>query len=497
MNTESIGEKTVRATKWSFITQVVSKLIQPITTLVLAHLLAPSVFGVIALVTMVTSFADMFSDAGFQKYLIQHEYNSKKGFNLSCNVAFWTNLAISIVLWILIGIARNPIATMLGDSSIGTAIVVACASLPLTSAVSVQTAVYQRKFDFKTLFYSRVGSSFLILFVSVPLAMCGAGYWSMIIGTVVSNLFLAIWLTICSEWKPSLCFSFAELKSMFSFSAWTLAEAFSIWVTNWAGAFILGTLMSAHYLGLYNTTVSLVNAIVAIVTGAVNPVIFASLSRFQSDRNKFDEAFYRMQKYLGIAVVPVASMLFVFSDMIVGLYLGEKWKEASTFFGLYALASAFVVVFGHIASNAYRSLGKPVYSLLAQVGFLFFLVPSLVIGAKSGFAVLSIVVPFFRLVGILAVHSVICVFLMHFSIKGMLFNMRYVYLTAIIISVPTYFLINVFHLNYLWQMLLLILNFVLYIVLYFTFKDTRKTVLEMSNRFGLSKLVKALAPKSK
>lgn len=264
----------------------------------LAHILAPEVFGIIALVTMVTSFADMFSDAGFQKYLIQHEYDSERHYHLSCDVAFWTNMAVSFILWGAIILVRNPLASMLGDPTIGLAIVVACASLPLTSATSVQTAVYQRRFDFKTLFYSRVGSSLLILVVSVPLAIAGIGYWSMIIGTISSNLLLAVWLTICSTWKPSFRYSFSELKAMLSFSVWTLVEQFSIWITNWIGAFILGSMMSTYYLGLYNTSVSLVNAIVAIITGAVNPIIFATLSRFQNDLPKFKNPFSMFRSVL-------------------------------------------------------------------------------------------------------------------------------------------------------------------------------------------------------
>ena len=68
-----LGVKAALAAKWSIATQVIAKLISPVTTVILAHLLAPEAFAVIATVTMVVSFAEMFADAGFQKYLIQHE----------------------------------------------------------------------------------------------------------------------------------------------------------------------------------------------------------------------------------------------------------------------------------------------------------------------------------------------------------------------------------------------------------------------------------------
>lgn len=88
MGEQTIGKKAVTATKWSLLTQIASKIIQPITTLVLAHILTPDLFGVIALVTMVTSFANMFSDAGFQKYLVQHEFKTDADLHDYANVAF-------------------------------------------------------------------------------------------------------------------------------------------------------------------------------------------------------------------------------------------------------------------------------------------------------------------------------------------------------------------------------------------------------------------------
>lgn len=491
---ESISEKTVRATKWSVVTQVASKLISPVTQLVLAHLLAPEAFGVVALVNMVTTFADMFSDAGFQKYLIQHEYGEGEDLLLSADVAFWTNLGVSLMLWAGIALLRDPLAESLGNASAGLAIAVACASLPLTAAVSVQTAVYQRRFDFKTLFYSRMGSATLVFLVSVPLAAVGFGYWSIILGTLSSNMFLAVWLTLQSEWKPAWRYSVPELQRMFSFSAWTLVEAFSIWFTTWVGTMILGTMMTPYYLGLYNTSTSLVNSVVGIVTGAVNPIVFASLSRLQCDRPRFDDAYFRMQKALALAVVPVATALFVFRDMVVGLYLGDQWLETGVFLGLYALASALVVVFGHISSDAYRSLGRPRLSLLSQLIFLLFLVPSLLYGAAAGYSMLSWVVPLFRVVGSLVANGIICGLMIGLSPVRMVANLRWVYIATALVAVPCEATIGILGLGYGWQLVLAAISAPAYLTLVLAIPDLRATALDLAERFGFGEIVRRVLP---
>lgn len=75
-----MNENIAFATKWAGFAEIMSKLITPISNMVLARILTPDIFGIVATITMVNSFADIFSDAGFQKFLIQHNFSSKKIF---------------------------------------------------------------------------------------------------------------------------------------------------------------------------------------------------------------------------------------------------------------------------------------------------------------------------------------------------------------------------------------------------------------------------------
>ena len=77
MKENNLKNKVVNATKWSTITEIAAKLISPVTNMILARILAPEAFGVVATVTMIISFADMFTDSGFQKYLVQHEFKDE------------------------------------------------------------------------------------------------------------------------------------------------------------------------------------------------------------------------------------------------------------------------------------------------------------------------------------------------------------------------------------------------------------------------------------
>src|SRR5690606_9598792 len=104
------------------------------------------------------SFADMFADSGFQKYLIQHEFRDDKEKYKNANVAFWTNFGISISLWCIIIVFRESLAKTVGNPGLGNVIAISCVQLPIMSFSSIQMALYRREFKFRTLFLARIVS---------------------------------------------------------------------------------------------------------------------------------------------------------------------------------------------------------------------------------------------------------------------------------------------------------------------------------------------------
>lgn len=398
--TDELTQKASSATKWSLVTEVVVKLISPLTQIALAHILMPEAFGVVATVTMVTSFADMLSDAGFQKYLIQHEFEDKDHLYRSANVAFMTNLAISLALWILVGIFNEPLAALVGNDGLGIVLIVACVSLPLTALSSIQLALFHRTFAFKELFVVRVAVALVPLVVTVPLALLGFDFWSLVIGTIVGNLVNALVLTLKSDWKPSLFYSLVELREMISFSAWTLLEQFSIWLTSWMGTFIVGSLLTSYYLGLYKTSISMVNTGMGIITSATTPVLFAELSRRQGDNDSFQSAFFRMQEKVALFVVPLGFGIFLYRDFVTALVLGPQWSEGSLMFGLWALSSAVVIPIGYYASEVFRAKGRPKLSFASQVAYLLIMAPVTYYAASLDFESFALYSSLLRLVAI-------------------------------------------------------------------------------------------------
>ena len=380
-----IHKKIRNGTKWSLIAEVSAKIMTPITTMILARILAPEVFGVVTTIVMIISFGEMIADAGFQKFLVQRQFTTDKDKEKSATVAFWTNLFIAFIMWGFILMYSDQLATLVGNPGFGHVLSIAAISLPLTSLFSVQMALFKRDFDFKSIFYARLMGVCIPVIITIPLAFMFTNYWALIIGTIATNLSNVIILTIRSKWKPNLFYDFNVLKEMFSFSSWSLLEEITIWTTLYVGTFLVSSYLNMYYLGLYKNAMGIVNQIMALVAGATMPIIFSALSRLQDDRELFVNVFLKFQRVVSMFVLPLGVGIFIYRDIITNILLGNQWMEVSEFIGLWALMSSLTIVFGYISSEVYRSLGKPKLSVLAQVLYLIVLVPVLIVTAQMSF----------------------------------------------------------------------------------------------------------------
>lgn len=455
-----LNTKILNAAKWSSVTEIIAKLITPITSIVLARLLTPEAFGVVATLTMVITFAEIFTDAGFQKYLIQHEFTDEVDKEQSTDVAFWSNLIISLVIWLLIGIFADPLAAMVGNPGLGHVLVIACLSIPLGAFSSIQMALYKRDLDFKTLFKVRIVGICIPLLVTVPLAFYLRSYWALVIGTIVTNCANAILLTIYSKWKPRLFYSFVKLKEMFSFSAWSVVEAVSIWLTGYIDVFIIGIYLNEHYLGVYKTSMTVVGQILGLITAATTPILFSSLSRLQDDNNAFQTLFFKFQKLVGLLVIPIGVGIYCYSDFVTKILLGSQWLEASSFIGLWGLTSAVTIVLSHYSSEVYRAKGRPKLSVLAQVLHLIVLLPAVLIAVKYGFEALTVTRSLIRLELIL-VNLIIMYVVVKVSPWKMFKNVFHSIVASLIMAVAATFLKDM-SVSVLWQIVSIALCAIVY-----------------------------------
>ncbi len=471
---ESLNNKVLSATKWSATTEIVARLLLPVVNMVLARVLTPEAFGVVATLTIIISFAEIFTDAGFQKYLVQHEFADAIDREESTCVAFWSNLVMSLLIWGIIIVFAEPLATLVGNPGLGVVLVVACASIPLTGLSSIQMALYKRDLDFKILFKVRLVGILVPLLVTIPLAIWMRSYWALVIGTIAQNLINALLLTFFSSWRPRLFYSLDKLRVMLSFTAWSVVEAVSIWLTSYVDVFIVGTMLSQYYLGLYKSSMTLVGQIMGLVTTTTTPILFASLSRLQSDEDGFKDLFIRFQKIVGLMVIPLGFGIFCFSDLVTEVFLGSQWMDASDFIGLWGLTSSVTIILWHFSSEVYRAKGRPKLSTLAQILHIIFLWPTVLIAVNYGFEILYVSRSLVRLQGIL-VHMLLMFYVVRISPWKMIKNVAPSLAASTIMLVVALIMLRLSH-ELWWQLLSILICALVYGCIVIIFPDERSII---------------------
>jgi len=465
------GEIAIAA-KWSTAAELISKLFLPISSLILARILTPEEFGIVATITMVLSLSDIISEAGFHKYIIQHQFENADSLHASANVAFWTNQGISLIIWIIIAILNDSIATLVGCPGLGNVLVIACVNIPLLGFSSIQSGLLKRDLNFKPLFYIRIFTSILPFVVTIPLALVYRNFWALIIGTIVKNVLTSFLLIVYTKWKPKLSFSFTRLKEMLSFSLWSMLETFSIWINQYIDVFLVGTLLSQYYLGLYKTSLTLVGQCVGVITSIFTPIIFSALSKLQNNESEFKRIFFKFQKIVALLVMPIGVVIFAESQLITEICLGDQWMEASRFIGLWGITSAFSIASVRYCTELYRAKGWPLLCFLVQIIVLSFLLPSIYYSARIGFKELCLARSAVEIVYFL-INIILCYIYFHITPKDFCRNLFIPIIASIALYIFLIIMKSVIDFIFLRLVIIVIFSSLYYMLVFYFDKEVR------------------------
>lgn len=471
----NLNTQIISATKWSSITEIVAKLATPISSIILARILTPEAYGAMAAISIIISFTELFTDIGFKKYLIQHEFIDEKSKIDSANVAFWTNLSLSIIFWCIIIIFKDDLAILVGSPSLGLGIAVACFGIPLAAFSSLQTALYQREFDFKSLFFVRIIVITIPFLITLPLALILRNYWALIIGGLLSNLASAIILTIKSSWKPKFYFNPKLLKEMFSFCMWLLLDSILVWATCYIDVFLISRGLNEYYLGLYRTSVNIVGQILAIITASILPVLLPALSRLQSDLPAMRSLLLKMQKYTAIVIIPISFWFWLYRDLITNIVLGPKWLEAADFIGIWGAISSVMIVLSRFCTYVFPAVGKPKYSILSQVLHLIVLIPITIIAVGYGFETLYWSRSLVRFQA-LFIDFILVYILIKISPFKMILNILPEVCAGILMCCISYYLMKINN-SYIWLCITCLISAFIYIIILYSLFPKEKTLL--------------------
>lgn len=362
-----IKEAGKKSFKWSFFAELFAKIAIPISTMFLARILSPEIYGIATAVTMVITFCETVLENGFSKYLIQHDFKDEQEQRKAFNVLFWFSIFISLVTCLVIFLLRKQLSHLIGNDGYEMVLFVSGFQIPFASISALLATNLKRNFCFKKLFVVRIVYSLTPFIITLPLALMGAKEWSLIIGSLASQIFQCFALIIISKAKIGFSFSFSVLISVIKKSVPMIIESVIIWLCTWTSTLVATQFFDSHIVGLVKVSNSTVTSIFALFSTAFTSVLFPTLSRLKNDQEAFEDSFYLTQQAAICILLPIGIGCFFYSDLITSLMLGSKWAEASIIIAVFALTKPFNCCFNNFLSEAFRSKGHFYLSTFYQL----------------------------------------------------------------------------------------------------------------------------------
>lgn len=442
---------------WSLAEQGGSTVVSLIVQIVLARLLTPEIFGVMAILLVINSLISTIAQGGFGSALIQ----KKDADIISFSTALWLSIGFACILYLATFFSAPLVASVYSMPTLELYIRVLALTIFLDSFNSIQRAYLQKKMEFKKLFQVNFISLLLGAVTGVILAILGFGVWALIYQVIVQAFTACITMLITIPWKPQLTFNLKEGQNLFSYG-WKIC-ATGILNTFYTGLseLIIGKFCNAADLGYYSQGRKWPNAAMAAVNNSLQNVLFPAFSELQDDLSQLQ---YTIKKALisGFYITsPICILSAILAEPIIYLFLGEAWLPCTLVFQLTCLG--FVFAMPQVVNlRAYMALGHSGLYLKLQL-------IKVISGAIIFCGVALITKNIYFLSLAVFIHAVICVLFvdMHPAKRiigiGALNQVKIIIPTlvlAAIASIPT-IAISAAHIGYIPQLFLQIITFVL------------------------------------
>ena len=312
---------------WKFMERCGTSGVQFVTSIVLARLLLPEDFGLIALVMVFITLANVFVQSGFGTALIQ----KKDADNLDFSSVFYASLLIVTGLYAILFFAAPLVASFYDHPELTTIVRVLSLTLFFGALNSIQEAYIARNMLFKKLFWRSLGALVPSAAIGITCALKGFGVWALVLQQLcdVSLMCVFMWFTV--KWRPQLQFSFERVKELLSFG-WKFAFAVLLNTLYGNGKnLITGKIFSPTSLGYLSRGELFPLAIVANVNTAIQSILFPTLSSVQTDVSSVKYVTRKTVVSSTFVIFPIMVILFVLAEPVVLVVLGEKWLPCTPF----------------------------------------------------------------------------------------------------------------------------------------------------------------------
>ena len=332
-----LKEKVAGGVAWSIAEKVGSMLLQMVVSIVVARLLVPEDFGVMAILTFFTALALVIVDSGFSQTLIRKEDPSPEDYRS----VFAFNIAVSVVLYGILVAAAPAVARYYELPIIADIAPVLFLLLPINALCAVQNTIFTREFRFRLLSQATFAASLVAGGVAIAMALAGCGVWSLVGQRIATLAVKTLILWIRSDWRPSLRFTMKPVREMAPFSFRLLTTDLISSIYNNISQMFIGKIYSADALGYFNQAQKFKDLPLTSAMQSVQSVTYPALSQIGDQREKFAESYRQVLMVVAFMLFPVMVGITAIAEDLFALLLGEKWMPTVPYLQILCLTGLF------------------------------------------------------------------------------------------------------------------------------------------------------------
>ena len=363
----SLKQQAIKGVIWSGIQNWGSQAGSLVTFLVLARLLSPADFGLVALANTFVTFLSIFLDQGFSLALIQRPEIDDR----HLNTAFWTQICLGIFFMLLGVSSSHLVAAIFEQPPLAPVLQVLSGIFIINSLNRVQLAILKRKLAFKAIAIRALASIIISGIVGVGFALYGYGVWSLVAQQLTFEIVGVITFWSISDWKPKIQFSPKHFKELSSFGITILGSKILAFFNKNTDNLLIGYFLGEVALGYYAVAYRILQVLTQLLVNSGNQVALPVLSKIQTDPEKFLKVFYQITRYVSLIALPIFFGVISLSQELVIVMFGDKWQSAIPVMQVLSLGGIIYLIL-FFNRSVFVAIGKPFWRLRLEVVNVFF-----------------------------------------------------------------------------------------------------------------------------
>jgi PST family polysaccharide transporter len=373
---KTVSQHMTHGAMWMISFKLIERSIGLVSTLLLARLLVPADFGLVAMAMSVVAVLELMGAFSFDVALIQRSNAERVHYDTA-----WTfSVGFGALCAILLLVLAYPAAHFYREVRLPGVMAVLALGALIEGFTNIGVVQFRKELDFAREFRYQLAKKLISFTITVTLALLFRNYWALVIGSLCGRLGGVTMSYVMSRYRPR--FSLGGTRDLLGFSSWLLVNNMLQFFTSRFADFVVGRVQGPRALGLYSVSYEIANLPTTELVAPINRAVFPSYAKMSSSRETLAEGYLQVAGMVALFALPAGFGISAVAEPLVAVGLGEKWLDAAPLIALLAGRGAFTALVTNVGAVC-LAMARPKLITLSTLLFLFVLLPALLLGIPA------------------------------------------------------------------------------------------------------------------